>query len=163
MLNIARAFDRASLELFLVESLIHLEHFLFRNYAYISLKQRKYSYHRLSKKHEKMIIFSKSLKYYVKYSARIRPRAWKCFWSKAWLILNISCFESMPISLKTKKIFAIVDPPPRKPRKRGGSDTLKGVMFGNVFNRMAYLFRLWPSALHLKKKIWLCCFQKAFL
>ena len=43
MLNIARGFYRARLELFLIESLIHLEHFLFRNYAYISLKQRKYS------------------------------------------------------------------------------------------------------------------------
>ena len=70
--------------------------------------------------------------------AQSRARTRECYESKEWLILNIFSFESMLISLKTKNLFTIVTPP-RKPRFRGESGTLKRDNFGYVSKRLSYL------------------------
>ena len=77
--NIARALARVHLKIILINTLINLNIFCFETMS-ISLKTTKmFTIVDTPKNHEKMMIFKKSLKYYVKYSARTCPRALKMF------------------------------------------------------------------------------------
>ena len=80
-------------------------------------------------------VFKKSQRVDAKYSAR----TWKCHASKVWLILNMFCFESMPISLKTTKIFTV----------KITSKKWEMMFFGNLKKFMSYIAREIAHA-HLK-------------